>query len=114
MRDGKESDLKLLQEFDSRQVERELNLLGMGYSKLKHRQALNEASGYFIGRYKIGKSVLELDKTGKMSIFRFECYLYSRLLVLLLSTQVETRLRRVAEKDFELSEWKARSYLKNE
>jgi IS4 transposase len=64
--------------------------------------------------FKIWKSVLELDKIGKMSIFRFECYLYSRLLVLLLSTQVANMLKSVADADFELSEWKAMTYLKKE
>jgi hypothetical protein len=64
--------------------------------------------------FKIWESVLQLDKIGKMSIFRFECYLYSRLLVLLLSTQVANMLRSVAEADFELSEWKAMTYLKKE
>lgn len=235
VRDGKENDVVLLQDFDYSQVERELHLLDLGYFKIKHLQALDEAGGYFISRYKTGvtlfsqegglyqeidwvqllgkvasgvdlplvylgqgpeklpvrliiekvpapiaakrrrqqkrkianlskkaryyygtsawkellmdynifitnttseqltagqvqlyyrlrwqiellfkiwKSVLELDKVGKMSIFRFECYLYSRLLVLLLSSQVANMLRSVAEEDFELSEWKARRYLK--
>jgi IS4 transposase len=237
VRDGKESDVNLLQDFDYSQVERELHLLDLGYFKIKHLQALDEAGGYFISRYKTGvtlysqqgevyqpinwvelldkvahnialpelylgsgpeklpvrviiekvpapvaakrrlkqkrkianvskkaryrygtsalkellmdynifitnttheqltdeqvqlyyrlrwqiellfkiwKSVLELDKIGKMSIFRFECYLYSRLLVLLLSTQVANMLRSVADVDFELSEWKAMRYLKKE
>lgn len=235
MRNGKESDVNLLQDFDYSQVERELHLLDLGYFKVNHLQALQEAGGYFISPYKTGvtlyrqqgefyqpidwmqllrkvengialpqlylgqgsqklpirliiekvpeqvaakrrlkqkrkianvskkarssygtsalkellmdynifmtnttqeqltqeqvqlyyrlrwqiellfkiwKSVLELDKIGKMSIFRFECYLYSRLLVLLLSTQVESMLRSVADADFELSEWKAMTYLK--
>lgn len=49
--------------------------------------------------FKIWKSVLELDKVGKMSIFRLECYRYSRLLVLLLVNM----FRSVAAADFELS-----------
>jgi len=237
VRDGKESDVNLLQDFDYNQVEQELHLLDLGYFKLKHLQALDEAGDYFISRYKTGvtlysqedgvykplnwvqllskvesgvalplvylgqgpeklpvrlleekvpdqvaakrrrkqkrkianvskkarysyktsalkellmdynifitnttheqltdeqvqlyyrlrwqiellfkiwKSVLQVDKVGKMSIFRFECYLYSRLLVLLLSSQVEKMLRSVADKDFELSEWKAMTYLKKE
>ena len=236
-RDSKENDVNLLLDFDYSQVERELHLLDLGYFKLKHLQALHEAGGYFISRYKTGvslygkagdeyeplewkqllskvesgialpvvylgqgpekfpvrllvekvpeaiaakrrhkqkrkianvskkaryrygtsawkellmdynifmtnttheqltdkqvqlyyklrwqiellfktwKSVLELDKVGKMSIFRFECYLYSRLLVLFLSTHVEKMLRDVADADFELSEWKAMRYLKKE
>jgi len=235
--DGKESDVNFLQYFDYSQVERELHLLDLGYFKISHLQALDEAGGYFISRYKTGvtlyrqqgelyqpidwvelldkvannvalpelylgqgseklpvrliiekvpatvaakrrhkqkrkianvskkaryrygtsawkellmdynifitnttkeqltheqvqryyrlrwqiellfkiwKSVLELDKIGKMSIFRFECYLYSRLLVLLLSTQVANMLKSVADAGFELSEWKAMTYLKKE
>lgn len=235
VRDGKENDAKLLQGFDYSQIKRELHLLDLGYFKLSHLQALNEAGGYFISRYKAGvtlysrqgevyravdwaellekvarhlalpelylgpeklpvrliigevpeavadkrrqrqkrrvanvsrkaryrygtssgkellmdytvlmtntthqqltdeqvrlyyrlrwqiellfkvwKSVLELDKVGKMSIFRFECYLYSRLLVLLLSNQVTRMLREGADDAFELSEWKAMAYLKKE
>ncbi len=238
VRDGKESDVKVLQDFDYSQVEQQLHLLDLGYFKIDHLQALDEAGGYFISRYKTGvtlysrqdevyqpinwvelldkvatyitlpelylgqgpeklpvrliiervpeavatrrrhkqkrkvankskkarypaygtsalkellinynifitnttheqltneqvqlyyrlrwqiellfkiwKSVLELDKIGKMSIFRFECYLYSRLVVLLLSTQVANMLKSVAEQDFELSEWKAMRYLKKE
>ncbi len=219
LRDSKENDVNLLQHFDYSQVERELHLLDLGYFKISHLQALDEAGGYFISRYKTGvslysqqegvyklldweqllskvargvalplvylgqgpqklpvrllvekvpehvaakrrhkqkrkianvskkaryqygtsalkellmdynifitnatheqltkeqvqlyyrlrwqiellfkiwKSVLQIDKVGKMSIFRFECYLYSRLLVLLLSTQVANKLRSVA------------------
>jgi IS4 transposase len=235
LRDGKENDVNLLQDFDYSQVKRELHLLDLGYFKIRHLQALDEAGGYFISRYKTGvtlysrqdevyhpinwvelldkvannialpelylgqepeklpvrliiervpapvaagrrrkqkrkianvskkarycygtsalkellmdytifmtntaqeqltheqvqlyyrlrwqiellfkiwKSVLQIDKVGKMSIFRFECYLYSRLLVLLLSTQVENMFRSVADDAFELSEWKAMRYLK--
>jgi len=237
VRDGKENDVNLLQDFDYSQVKRELHLLDLGYFKTNHLQALDEAGGYFISRYKTGvtlygqqgegyqpinwgelldkvarnialpelylgqgpeklpirliiekvpepvaakrrhkqkrkvanvskkarssygtsalkellmdytifmtnttheqltdeqvqlyyrlrwqiellfkiwKSVLELDKIGKISIFRFECYLYSRLLVLLLTTQVVNMLRSVADDAFELSEWKAMRYLKKE
>jgi len=236
-RDSKENDINLLKDFDYSQVERELHLLDLGYFKISHLQALNEAGGYFISRYKTGvtlysrqeqvyrpiswvelldkvanntalpelylgqepeklpirliiekvpeavaakrrhkqkrrianvskkarysygtsalkellidynifitntgpeqltneqvqlyyklrwqiellfkiwKSVLELDKIGKMSIFRFECYLYSRLLVLLLSTQVTHMLKSELDADFELSDWKAVQYLKKE
>lgn len=235
VRDGKENDAVLLQDFDYSQAPGELHLMDLGYFKLNHLQALHEAGGFFISRYKTGvrlylkegqayreldwaqllrglesgvhlpevylgkgqeklkvrliaekvpeqvaaqrrlkqkrkvanqskqarysyqtsalkellmdynifitntgseqlsarqvelyyrlrwqiellfkiwKSVLELDKVGKMSIFRFECYLYSRLLVLLLSTQVENMLRSVADDAFELSDWKAMKYLK--
>jgi hypothetical protein len=237
VRNGQESDVNLLQDFDYSQVERELHLLDLGYFKFNHLRALDEAGGYFISRYKTGvtlycrqggvyqpidwvellgkvannstvpelylgqgpkklpvrllieqvppsvaakrrhkqqrrianvskkaryrystsslkellmdytifitnttheqltdeqvqryyrlrwqiellfkiwKSVLELDKIGKMSIFRFECYLYSRLLALLLSSQVVNMLRSMADDAFELSEWKAMTYLKKE
>ncbi len=64
--------------------------------------------------FKIWKSVMEIDKVGQMSIFRFECYLYSRLIVILLCSKVHSLLKGflAAEHDFEVSEWKAFKYLK--
>ena len=65
--------------------------------------------------FKIWKSIMEIDKVGKMSIFRFECYLYSRLIVILLSSQVHGMLKGYLEgqaEDFELSEWKVMKHLK--
>ncbi|HSI90878.1 MAG TPA: IS4 family transposase [Adhaeribacter sp.] len=65
--------------------------------------------------FKIWKSIIEIDKVGKMSIFRFECYLYSRLIVILLSTQVQAMLKGYLQQqieDFELSEWKVIKHLK--
>lgn len=38
--------------------------------------------------FKIWKSILEIDKIGQVSLFRFEVYLYSRLILLLLNSQI--------------------------
>ncbi|RDV10240.1 IS4 family transposase [Pontibacter diazotrophicus] len=65
--------------------------------------------------FKIWKSIMEIDKVGRMSIFRFECYLYSRLIAILLSAQVQHMLKGYLEQqleDFELSEWKVMKHLK--
>lgn len=64
--------------------------------------------------FKIWKSIMEIDKVGKMSIFRFECYLYSRLIAIVLSSQVHSMLKGYLEsgQDVELSEWKVIKHLK--
>ena len=64
--------------------------------------------------FKVWKSIMEIDKVGKMSIFRFECYLYSRLIAILLSSHVHSMLKSYLEdgKSFELSEWKVMKHLK--
>lgn len=64
--------------------------------------------------FKIWKSIMEIDKVGKMSIFRFECYLYSRLIAILLSAHVHSMLKAYLEEgeSFELSEWKVMKHLK--
>jgi Transposase DDE domain len=64
--------------------------------------------------FKIWKSIIEIDKVGKMSIFRFECYLYSRLIAILLSSHLHSMFKACLEagEDFELSEWKVIKYLK--
>lgn len=64
--------------------------------------------------FKVWKSVMEIDKVGKMSVFRFERYLYSRLVAVLLSSQVHSLLKGClwAEHGLEVSEWKAMKYLK--
>jgi hypothetical protein len=62
VRDGKESDVNLLQDFDYRQVKRELHLLDLGYFKLNHLQALDEAGGYFISRYKTGVTLYSQEE----------------------------------------------------
>jgi IS4 transposase len=64
--------------------------------------------------FKIWKSIIEIDKVGKMSIFRFECYLYSRLIAILLSSHLHSMFKAYLEagEDFELSEWKVMKHLK--
>ena len=39
--------------------------------------------------FKIWKSVFEIDKVKQMTIFRFECYLYGRLMAILLSQKIQ-------------------------
>ena len=66
--------------------------------------------------FKIWKSLLKIDKIGKMSIFRFECYLYGKLIALLITNQIQAFLRdsfaHDPDIDLELSEWKAVQFLK--
>ena len=64
--------------------------------------------------FKIWKSLFEIDKIGKMSIARFECYLYGKLISILLGGYIQNLFNEFVEKkiDFELSEWKAYKILK--
>ena len=66
--------------------------------------------------FKIWKSLWNIDKIGKMSIFRFECYLYGKLIAILLTQQIQAYLRNTfafdPDIDIELSEWKAIKHLK--
>lgn len=65
--------------------------------------------------FKIWKSILQIHKIGKMNIFRFECYLYGKLIALLLSSQLQAQVRKTAQqegKSIELSEWKITNYVK--
>ena len=64
--------------------------------------------------FKIWKSLFEIDKIGKMSIARFECYLYGKLITILLGGYIQNLFNEFVEKkiDFELSEWKAYKILK--
>ncbi len=64
--------------------------------------------------FKIWKSILQIDQVGKMSIFRWECYLYSRLMAIILSSQVQTLLKGYLTEtyQFEMSEWKVMKYFK--
>lgn len=63
--------------------------------------------------FKIWKSLLAIDKVGRMSIFRFECHLYGKLILLLLTTQVKSFLEQLGTGyELELSEWKTVKYLK--
>jgi hypothetical protein len=65
--------------------------------------------------FKIWKSILQIDKIGKMNIFRFECYLYGKLIALLLSSQLQAQVKKMAQeqgKNVEFSEWKIAKYVK--
>jgi hypothetical protein len=64
--------------------------------------------------FKIWKSVFELDKIGKMSIYRFECLLYGKLIAILISGHIQTIFNEyLSDKEaFELSEWKSYKQLK--
>jgi hypothetical protein len=65
--------------------------------------------------FRIWKSVLHIDKIGKMNIFRFECYLYGKLMALLLSSQLQAQVKKTAQeegKHAEFSEWKVAKYVK--
>lgn len=59
--------------------------------------------------FKICKSILQLDKVQKISnIYRFECFLYGRLIALCLSQNILSMFRQhLLNFDFELSELKA-------
>lgn len=65
--------------------------------------------------FKIWKSLLFLDKVGQMNIFRFECFLYGRLLFILLSTELMSFIKSTlkdVEADIEISEWKTMKLIK--
>ena len=64
--------------------------------------------------FKIWKSLFEIDKIGQISIYRFECYLYGKLIAILLGGYIQTLFRDFIEDkiDFELSEWKAYKFVK--
>jgi hypothetical protein len=61
--------------------------------------------------FKIWKSLLAIDKIGKMSIFRFEVYLFSKLILLLLCSQIvafaRDKFANDPDIDIEISEWKS-------
>jgi hypothetical protein len=65
--------------------------------------------------FKIWKSVFEINKIGKMSIARFECYLYGKLIAILLSGYIQRLFNDFLgeQQDFELSQWKAYKIVKN-
>jgi IS4 transposase len=65
--------------------------------------------------FKIWKSLLFIDHTKGMNIFRFECFLYGRLLFILLSTELLSFIKstlRDAAIEVELSEWKTMKLIK--
>ena len=65
--------------------------------------------------FKIWKSLLMIDHTKGMNIFRFECFLYGRLIYILLSTEllsfISSTLRDAAI-EVEISEWKSMKLIK--
>lgn len=64
--------------------------------------------------FKVWKSLFEIDEIGKMSIGRFECYLYGKLIAILISGYIQSLFNTFMEdkSDFELSQWKAYKLLK--
>jgi len=64
--------------------------------------------------FKIWKSLFNIDKISSMSIFRFECYLYGRLIALLISDNLYSVLKQAfnEEVQIELSEWKTMKQIK--
>jgi len=65
--------------------------------------------------FKIWKSLLHIHQVSQMNIFRFECFLYGRLIFILLSTQLLAFIKdsiRQTDMDIEISDWKAIKIIK--
>lgn len=64
--------------------------------------------------FKIWKSVFDIDKVKQMNIFRFECYLYGRLMAILLSEKIQNLYKDYLweEENLEVSEYKCAKILK--
>jgi Transposase DDE domain len=64
--------------------------------------------------FKIWKSIFDLDNFKPMSIFRFECMLYGRLMLILINNQLQALFKSIVAHipDYELSEFKAAKELK--
>lgn len=64
--------------------------------------------------FKIWKSIFKIDNIKKMSIFRFECYIYSKLIAILLTLHIQNKFGHFLweEYDFELSPLKAAKLIK--
>jgi len=64
--------------------------------------------------FKIWKSVFNIDKVKKMNINRFECYLYSKLIAILITLHLQNQLKIVLwnEQEIEISEIKASKGIK--
>jgi Transposase DDE domain len=65
--------------------------------------------------FKIWKSLLLIEHTKGMNIFRFECFLYGRLIFILLSTELLSFIRSTLQQaaiEVELSEWKTLKLIK--
>jgi len=63
--------------------------------------------------FKIWKSLFEIDQVGHTNIFRFECYLYGRLIAICLMQNIHSLFKeQLLKKGFEPSEWKGFKILK--
>lgn len=64
--------------------------------------------------FKIWKSIFDIDKVKKMSIFRFECYIYAKLITILLTLHIQNTLGEFLweEEEFEISPMKAAKLIK--
>jgi hypothetical protein len=65
--------------------------------------------------FRIWKSLLLIEQTKGMNIFRFECFLYGRLIFILLSTELFSFIRSTLQEaaiEVELSEWKTLKLIK--
>ncbi len=65
--------------------------------------------------FRIWKSLLFIDQTKGMNIFRFECFLYGRLIFILLSTELLSFIRTTLQDaaiEVEISEWKTMKLIK--
>jgi hypothetical protein len=63
--------------------------------------------------FKIWKSLFEIDQIGHTNIFRFECYLYGRLIAICLLQNIHSLFKEhLLKKGFEPSEWKGFKILK--
>lgn len=64
--------------------------------------------------FKVWKSIFNIDQVKKMSIFRFECYIYSKLISILLTLHVQNKLGQYLweEQVLELSPLKASKLIK--
>src|SRR5438874_3773167 len=65
--------------------------------------------------FRMWKSLLLIEHTKGMNIFRFECFLYGRLIFILLSTELLSFIRSTLQEatiEVELSEWKTLKLIK--
>lgn len=64
--------------------------------------------------FKIWKSIFDIDKVKKMSIFRFECYIYAKLIAILLTLNIHYQLGAFLweEHEIELSPFKVAKLIK--
>lgn len=64
--------------------------------------------------FKTWKSLFCIDKIRPMSIFRFECYLYSRLIVNVLLNMIQGMCQSLADMESEISIWKSAKIFKQQ